>query len=147
MSEKDAPKKLCPYFSSKKMGAPENKKRWAKNGQLKMQNRNSLKSKRKCVEESKFPPPVAIRRHKNKKKMGGRWAMCPSNKNEEDGLPKIKKKMGKRPFFLTHFSAPIFRLSLFGTRLSYCVVGDRCRKGLYFLMVNRVFFAFFEVGT
>ena len=44
-------KKWCPSFFLKKMGVPENKKRWAKNGLLKMQNRNSLKSKRNCDKE------------------------------------------------------------------------------------------------
>ena len=52
-----------------------------------MQNLHSIKSKRKYVQGSKSRPSVAIWRPKKKKKMGGRWAMCPSNKNEKDGHP------------------------------------------------------------
>ena len=70
-------KKWCPlFFFLKKMGDPKIKKRWAKDGLRKIQNRISYKSKRKCVKEQKFLMSVANGRPNIKKKMGGRWAIC-----------------------------------------------------------------------
>ena len=60
-----------------------------KKGLLKIQNRISFKGKRNCVHEVKYPPPIAIRRPKEiDGRSCGRWAMCPSNKKEEDGRTK-----------------------------------------------------------
>ena len=76
MGEKWAPKIGAHYFFFKKMGDPKIKKRWAKDGLRKIQNRISYKSKRKCVKEQKFLMSVANGRPNIKKKMGGRWAIC-----------------------------------------------------------------------
>ena len=59
----------------------------------------SLKSKMNVL---KSMVPSVIGHHK-KKKMGGRWAICPWNKKEKDGHLKKKKKVGQTPIFLMHF--------------------------------------------
>ena len=96
------------HFFFKKMGSPKNKKRLAKSRLLKMENIHSFKSKRKGVQESKFPLPFAIWCPPNKK-MGGLLTMCPFRKMKKMGVPKKKREI---PILLTHFLVPIFPLCL-----------------------------------
>ena len=83
----------------------------AKHGPQEIQNRISEKSKRMCqrakisnvCHQWASPPPP--------KKMGvdGLCAkMCQQNRNEEDGLSKIKERLGNAHLFEVHFRHPSF---------------------------------------
>ena len=99
MGKKWAPKNGAHLFILKKMGAIENKKRWAKDGLLKMQNLHSIKSKTKCFQESKFPcqSPFGVREKKKRWAIDGQRAH--QIKMKKMGVPKNKKRWGNAHLF------------------------------------------------